>query len=154
MAQNIYDENGRKVGEIKTDREKAEDDIATFSDNIGCLVTLVVGFVALIAITAWIMGITMAFQGEILYLLWMIPMVVATFIYAKKIMSENSKTPWGAFWRVLLLNTGVGAICMLLVAMISGSLTEGVMVAAVSNGFVFAILPAAIVAKVVRKKRK
>ena len=154
MAQNIYDENGRKVGEIKTEREKSEEEIGNIADTIGCLAALVRGFLALIVYGPWIVGVvTVISDGEMVYLWFMIPVLVATVIMGVRIKEINIVTMWGAFWRTALVGIGAGIIGGLLMSMVYPEFADGMAIGLLA-GVYFSLAPAVTVARGVKKTKK
>jgi hypothetical protein len=157
MAHNIYDEDGKKIGTIKSEREAAEDDIIALSDNIGCLAILIGGFIVLFCGAAWYMAFYEAIEeGNAFYLFWLIPIIVATFIGGGKISLKGIRKFWSVFWRILLIDFGVGTVSGLVAVLIYEGYMDAAeaLVAAVFMSVVYSLFPAVIATWIVRKARK
>lgn len=162
MAQNIYDENGRVVGTIKSEREATDDDIAAFAENIGCLAILVLGVLFFFGGAPWIVTvISFCIPEEIpplFFCFFAIPIIIATIVLGGRIIEENKKSVWGAFWRIALADIGAGTVGGFVAGLLFGIIDldeafEGFMYV-VSYSAWFAVVPTVIVAWKVYKNRK
>ena len=78
---------------------------------MGCMGIVLVAFPAILLLGAWLYGAACIIDlHQYGYLLVMIPDLIATIVVGGKIVSESTRTPWGAFWRVALVNTCAGMV--------------------------------------------
>ena len=157
MAQNIYDEDGKLIGTVKSREEADRDSIAAFVDNLGCL-AFILGIVAvLFEVAVWVVGVKKLLdEGDPLILVFMIPIIVATILAGRKVVQEKKKSPWGAFGFLLLVDAVVGTVSATLCAMLSDGSVGSFLnfLAAVLFAIFYSVVPAAIVALIAHVKKK
>lgn len=157
MAQNIYDEDGKLIGTVKSREEADRDSIAAFVDNLGCL-AFILGIVAvLFEVAVWVVGVKeLLDEGDPLILVFVIPIIVATILAGRKVVKEKKKSPWGVFGFLLLVDAVVGTVSVTLCAMLSdgsvGSFSN--FLAAALLAIFYSVAPAAIVALIAHVKKK
>ncbi len=92
MAQSIYDENGKKIGEVKTEEEALNDSWLDFVEGVGCVAIPIGGFLILLVAILWMIP----FLGEPALLFVKIPVILATFVAGAKLLNlDHISPPWG-----------------------------------------------------------
>ena len=111
MAHNIYDKNGKLIGKVKTEEEANREEAENILGAMGCILVVALGFLAICLLGAWLFGVAVMFDPnhpDFGFLPIMIPDLIVTIVVGRKIVSKGIRTPWGAFWRVALIDTCVG----------------------------------------------
>ena len=151
MAQNIYDEYGRKVGEVKSEEEARDDGWIDFVDGIGCLAVLIGGFAVLVSVCLWVMP----FFIERVLFVFEIPVLIATVVAGAKYLNANQISPWGVFGRVTLIDTAVATVVGIVGCALSGESFGGEEIGEIALiGVLYSIVPAIIVALMARRRKR
>lgn len=134
----VYDKNGRKVGEIERKTK--------YEFDGGCIVALVLILILAFIIGIWIVSLRAAISGDLMMRLTTGLSIVSAIFVGEKI---KVKEQYNTFWKKYAMTTvysGVGAgIIMAIIGFLEEGITVGGAFALIIGMIVFALVPSIIV---------
>lgn len=134
----VYDKNGRKVGEIERKTNYGLDG--------GCIVALVLILILAAVIGIWFFSLRAAINGDLMMRLTTGLSIVSAIFAGERIKGkEKFDTFWKKYVMTALCSGGVAGIIMMIIVLIEEGITVGGAFALILGMIVYALLPSLIV---------